>query len=162
MAQNSIPSGAPSTQALLEAYLAAVYRVELDDGTTLPLHVGQPAPAALERAMPATAWTLVTAWNPQSVPRSGAANDAADAMLRAELDALGLAKLRAGGGSDDGDWEERGWLVAGLDAAAADALARRYGQAGILHWAQGQPVRLRMYRPRPGGDATPHVDWPLL
>ncbi len=165
MAQHRIPGD--DTPGLLEAYLAAVYRVDVG-GTWLALWVGQPAPAALDAARPVcpgneAAWTLVTAWNPQSRPQDPAANAAADAALRAELDARGLARLRAIGGSPDGCWEEQGWLVAGLDAAAADALARRHDQAGLLHWRAGEPVRLRMYRPRPA-HAPPCVDWlpPLL
>lgn len=165
MAQHRIPGD--DTLALLEAYLAAVYRVDVG-GTWLALRVGQPAPAALDAALPTcsgngAAWTLVTAWNPQSRPQDAAANAAADAGLCAELDARGLARLRAIGGSPDGRWEEHGWLVAGLDAVGADALARRHDQAGILHWPTGEPVRLRMYRPPPP-HATPCVDWlpPLL
>lgn len=183
MAQNSIPRRVPATARLLTAYLGAHYRVYLDDRAWLALEIGQPAPATLAQSLPATPCTLVTAWNPQSVARSREANDAADAALHAELDGLGVPVLRAlaGQAHDDGvvpafgragprrdaseprsgqDWSEPGWLVGGLDTAATDALARRYGQAGILHWRQGEPVRLRMYRPPPAGhDRHPWVDW---
>jgi hypothetical protein len=147
------------TAGLLKAYLDARYEVELAAGRVL-LHVGQPAPA-LERALPAPCYALLTAWNPQSEPREDEANRAADADLQAELTALALTRLRAHGGDGVGHWHEPGWLVAGLEAAQADHLARRYGQAGILHWRHGEPVRLRMYGPRPPGDLPPHVDWPL-
>ncbi|MBO9717102.1 MAG: DUF3293 domain-containing protein [Pseudoxanthomonas sp.] len=161
---------------LLAAYLGAHYRAWLDDGAWVVLEIGQPAPAELERALPASRFTLVTAWNPQSVLRTQEANDAADAALRAELDRLGVPRLRALAGSGEGsgqvsrghvrpepggveDWSEPGWLVGGLDDAAADALARRYHQAGILHWRQGEAVRLRIHRPRPAGTAHRWVDW---
>ncbi len=89
-----------------------------------------------------------------------AANAAADATLRWELEALGLVRRRSVASDADARWEEPGWLVAGLDAAAADALARRHGQAAILHWRQGEPVRLRMYRARPEGHGEHRwVDW---
>jgi len=158
MAQDSIPEGVPATAALLQAYLAAAYRVRLADGWQ-PLRIGEPAPA-LAQCLPARAWTLVTAWNPQSLPQAAAANAAADAALQSALDAAGLRRLPATGGDAAGTWHEDGWLVADLPAAQADRLAQRLGQAGVLHWRHGEPVRLRMYRPRPAGiDAPPWVDW---
>jgi hypothetical protein len=186
MTQNSIPHAAPAatapdTMTLLAAYLGAHYRVWLDDGAWVVLEIGQPAPAELAQSLPARWFTMVTAWNPQSVMRTQDANDAADAALRAELDRLGLPRLRALAGSGEGsgqvfpgqvsrghvrsepggleDWSEPGWLVGGLDAAAADALAGRYDQTGILHWRQGEAVRLRIHRPRPAGTAHRWVDW---
>lgn len=163
MAENSIPDAPPATGILLHAYLAARYRVRLDDGRWLDLWIGRPAPAELVHALhigPASRLTLVTAWNPQSVVQLAAANAAADATLRAELDALGRPALRTAAADADGGWEERGWLVEGLDAAAADALARRYGQAGLLHWPARGPVRLRMYRARPtAGDTEGGARW---
>ena len=160
MAQNSIPGAAPSTASLLAAYLAARYRVHLDDGRWLELEIGRPAPAELERVVPASNFTLASAWNPQSVVLADAANEAADAALRSELDALALTTLRTVASDTDGRWRELGWLVAGLGTPAADALARRYDQAGILHWRQGEPVRLRMFRAQPTGhEADPRVDW---
>ncbi|MBB6064594.1 DUF3293 domain-containing protein [Pseudoxanthomonas broegbernensis] len=148
-----------ATPELLGAYLAALYRVRLDGGE-MALRIGQPAPPVLAHALPAASWTLVTAWNPQSVPRDEASNHAAGAALEAELHARGLAVLPAEAGDADDGWHEPGLLVADVPAREADAIARRYGQAGLLHWRMGQPVRLRMYRPRPPGDRTPHVDWP--
>ena len=164
MAQNSIPraapaTAAPTTAALLAAYLAAHYRVRLGDGRWLALDIGRPAPAELERALPGATFTLVSACNPQSVVQAPVANEAADAALRSELDALGLATLRTVASDADGRWKEPGWLVAGLETAAADGLARRYDQAGILHWRQGEAVRLRIHRPRPAGTARRWVDW---
>ncbi|GAB3516385.1 DUF3293 domain-containing protein [Pseudoxanthomonas daejeonensis] len=166
MAENSIPGAAPATDTLLHAYLAARYRVRLDDGHWLAVAIGRHIPAELVQALSpgsASRLTLITAWNPQSLVRSASANAAADAALRAELDALGRPTLRAAAADADGGWEERGWLVEGLDAATADVLARRYDQAGLLHWDAREPVRLRMYRarPMPGGTLGDirWVDW---
>src|SRR5262245_5412754 len=106
MAQNSIPgaapaTAAPTTTALLAAYVGARYRVRLDDGAWVALEIGQPPPAALTTALSATPCTLVSAWNPQSVVWTREANDAADAALGAELEGLGLPRLRALAGSGD-------------------------------------------------------------
>lgn len=150
----------PMSRDLLVAYLGAEYRID-PDGRALLLHVGAPAPPALARMLPAARYTLVTAWNPRSQPRDHACNHAADAALRTELAMHGLACLRACASDGNGRWHEPGWLVAGLRARRADALARRLGQAGVLHWEAGTPVRLRMYLPRPRRvELHPSVDWP--
>lgn len=146
------------TGPLLQAYLDAHYGITLADGTRTVLHVGCHA-AALERSMPASGYTLLTAWNPQSRPVDDDANRAADAALQADLAALALPRLRTCASDAGGGWREEGWLVAGLDAGQADRLARRYRQAGILHWRHGEAVRLRMYLPRPPGAVPAHVDW---
>ena len=161
MAQDGTPQ--LDTATLLEAYLAAVYRTRVA-GAWLPLRIGEPAFALDDVAMAAApgaiaTWTLVTAWNPQSRVQDERANAAADAALHAGLQACGLRAWRAVGGSADGQWEEHGWLVAGLDAASADALARRHDQAGVLHWQRAAAVRLRMYRERPPGNRAAWVDW---
>ncbi len=144
---------------LLDAYLAARYRID-PDGACLALRVGTPAPAALASVLPAASYTLVTAWNPRSLPREQADNHAADAALHTGLLAHGMQCLRTCACDGNGRWREPGWLVAGLHAPGADALARRLGQAAILHWQAGAPVRLRMYMPRPPGIVHPCVDWP--
>lgn len=158
MAQNSIPATSLPTEALLAAYLAARYRFELA-GRWWPLVVGQLAPAELVRAGPARSWSLLTAHNPQSVTRPPAVNAEANAALRAELEVCGHPVLPATASAADGGWEEPGWLASSLEDDEADALARRYGQAGILHWRAGGPVRLRMYRPRTAVTPCRNVDW---
>ena len=58
------------------------------------------------------------------------------------------------------DWRELGWLVAGLEPHMLDALAHEFGQAGVLHWEPGHPVRLKMYLRRPSdAPPVPHIDW---
>lgn len=159
MAQHRIPPVASATAALLDAYLAARYRFE-HGGAWWPLAIGQPEPAALARAWPSRTRTLLTAWNPQSVVRSAAANAGADAALRSQLHALGMPILPAVASDLEGRWNERGWLAAGLEATVADALASQYGQAGILHWRHDEPVRLRMYHScPPGRGGRRWVDW---
>lgn len=160
MAQNSIPATATATDALLAAYLAARYRFEFA-GRWWPLAVGQPAPPVLAQVAPARRWSLLTAYNPHSVAQPPAVNTAADVALQAALEAIGATILRAAASAPDGSWEEPGWLVGGLEDGEADALARRHGQAGILHWHGGGPVRLRMYRAcTPGREQQrPCVDW---
>ena len=123
------------------------------------LVVGAPAPD-LEAYLPAEAYVLVSAWNPASEPRSDAANAAADAALVARLDAAGIARQSAWASAPDGQWREPGWLLTGIEQNAADRLAADFGQAAVLAWRCGQPVRLRMLLPAPAHAAAgAHTDW---
>ncbi|HEY0505212.1 MAG TPA: DUF3293 domain-containing protein [Lysobacter sp.] len=142
---------------LASAYAAADYVVVLD-GEPLPLRVGQPA-MDLEAYVPATRYAFITAWNPASQPRSDTANEAADLLLVAQLDAVGAPRHPAWAQGPSGDWREPGWLVANLGEDHLVRLAIEFGQAGVLDWPAGQPVRLRMLMPRPAAPALAHIDW---
>jgi hypothetical protein len=145
----------PMDRHLLEAYITACYEVEVD-GHRLGLRVGEPA-AALEQAWPAACYCLLSAWNPGSQPLPAATNQAADRDLAAALAARAPHPLRTHSSDGHGGWREEGWLAAGLELSLADALALRFGQAGILYWRRGQAVGLRLYRPPP--PARPARPW---
>lgn len=143
---------------LATAYAAADYLVVLD-GEPLPLRVGLPA-TDLEAYLPAPRYAFITAWNPASQPRSDAANEAADALLVAELDAIGAARHPAWAQDPAGDWREPGWLVTGLGEDDLLRLALEFGQAGVLDWHAGAPVRLRMMVQRPPAAlAVANTEW---
>lgn len=143
---------------LAAAYAAARYVVMLE-GDTLALAVGQRA-ADLEAYWTGQRYLFITAWNPASEPHSDAANRTADALLVGQLDALRARRLSAWAESADTSWREPGWLVADLDTSTANTLAEEFGQAGILVWERGQPVRLRMLVPRPADAARMDcIDW---
>jgi hypothetical protein len=132
---------------LTAVYADADYAVVLD-GDALQLRVGERA-LDLEAYWPAQRYAFITAWNPASVPHSEAANETANASLVARLDAIGVARQPAHAFDRDGRWREAGWLVADLEDSLLDLLAREFGQAGVLAWALGKPVRLRMQLPKP-------------
>jgi hypothetical protein len=146
---------------LAAAYAAARYAAVLD-GDTLLLQVGQPA-TDLEAYWPAERYVFITAWNPASEPRSDTANAAADALLLAQIDRYRAARLPAWAESPDGQWREPGWLLADLDGDTSDRLAIEFGQAAILAWRRGEPVRLRMLmEPSSDADDDSHaacIDW---
>ena len=143
------------------AYAKADYAVALD-GDALALRVGETA-TDLEAYWPAQRYAFITAWNPASQPRPDEANAQADAMLVALLDEAGAPRLAAWAAADDGTWREPGWLVANLEPGALDRLAVEFGQAGVLAWERGAPVRLRMLLARPAAataaDPGAHTDW---
>ncbi|MBX9403431.1 DUF3293 domain-containing protein [Lysobacter sp. BMK333-48F3] len=140
------------------AYAAAEYAVALD-GDALPLRVGRPA-GDLEAYWPASRYLFVSAWNPASEPHSESANRAADERLIARLEAAGIPRHAAWAQDCAGEWREPGWLLADLDDLAANALARDFGQAGVLAWSRGEPVRLRMLIARPlDAEGSDYTDW---
>jgi len=148
---------------LAAAYAAAHYAVVLD-GDALPLRVGQPA-ADLEAYWPAQGYAFITAWNPASTLHSDKANEVADAELAARLDAVGVQRQAAWAQDPGGGWRESGWLLADPGTATVDLLGREFGQAGVLAWQRGEPVRLRMLVGRPAGTVAgafaDWVDWAL-
>jgi hypothetical protein len=143
---------------LAAAYARAEYAAVLD-GDALRIHVGERADD-LEAYWPVRRYGFITAWNPGSMPHSETANESANAALVARLQAMGVARLPAHAFDMDGLWREAGWLVADMEAQRLDLLGREFGQAGVLAWAFGEPVRLRMLMPRPeGAKDIPHVEW---
>lgn len=77
---------------------------------------------------------VLSAWNPGGGRLPLAVNLARDALLLAELRALGLSPVRARGRSPDHAWCEEGWRIADLPARTAQLL-RRYGQ--LAGWVTG-------------------------
>lgn len=143
---------------LLQAWRIAAYAVWLEE-TAWPLRIGERA-GALEQRAPAGAYALISAWNPPPGMTPGANNHAQDRRLQARLREAGLIAHAAEAGDNHGDWREPGWLV--LDAARpqADALAREFGQGGLLYWRRGDAVGLRLMWSRPpGAGDDPAVEW---
>ncbi len=134
---------------LAAAYAGACYGAQVDD-RTIDLRIGEPA-TELESRWPATSYAFITAWNPSSDPRPEEANQAADAALVARLDTLGAARRPAWAESPEGQWRERGWLLANVEDGAVNELGIEFGQAAILAWNAGEPVTVRMLvsDPRP-------------
>ena len=140
---------------LAQAYAAAEYRVA-HGADEVRLQVGKRA-ERLDAVCGASHHAFITAWNPASDPRPDDANVAADARLVARIESLGLGRHPARAQSPDGRWREPGWVLCDAGTDLALELAREYGQAGVLAWARGEPVRLCMLAPRPlrAGSAAP-------
>lgn len=147
-----------SAAELATAFAQANYAVVLD-GDALGIRVGERA-MDVEAYWPLQRYGFITAWNPASVPHSDAANETANALLVARLDAMGLARQPAHAYDLAGGWREAGWLVGDIEPPLLDLLGREFGQAGVLAWEFGRPVRLRMLMPQPRTAATAeHIDW---
>lgn len=145
--------------ALAKAFASAGFHAELG-GEPVEVQVGCRAPE-VEARLPATSYAFITAWNPAAERRPVEANAADDDALATRLAALGFEIRRTWAQDAGGGHREAGWLVAGVEADRADALGREFGQAGILAWRAGEPVRLHMLmaRPRDPSADLRHVDW---
>lgn len=143
---------------LVAAYKDARYAA-IVDGDALRLPLGRRA-VDLEAYWPARRYGFITGWNPASVPQTDVANAAAHAALTARLDLADVPRLPAQAQDHEGLWAEIGWLVADMEDAALDRLGRDFGQAAVLAWPGGGPVRLRMLVPRPlRAPDDPLVEW---
>ncbi len=126
---------------MMQAFAEAVYRVHAD-GEVIALRIGEPNPAmtALMAKHGARHGGLVTGENPFGQEQSSARNAAANEALRAAIDELGLVRVASDGGSEDGSWNEPGFLVLGGDDAVLDHLARQFRQAAWVRIdGEGRP-----------------------
>ncbi|MBB1471845.1 MULTISPECIES: DUF3293 domain-containing protein [unclassified Luteimonas] len=154
-----LPPDARTLSLLADAYLDAEYRWGLD-GDWHDVRIGLPMPS-LDLAYPAaTSFGILSAWDPDSVPREDAVNRRQDAALQDMLLERGAPHLPAFASAVNRSWREPGWLVMDMAVNDFDALARRFEQLGTLWWPRGGVVRLRMYAARPAGyERQDLVDW---
>lgn len=148
---------------LLHAYLAADYRWQ-HDADWHDLRIGLPAPGPELVHGDATGFAVLSAWDPQSVPRPEPVNRRADQSLHDALLASGKIFVPAFSSAPDRSWREPSWMVMDLPMDDLDLLGRRFGQLGMLTWQRGQAVRLRMMAARPDRLDDPFellgfVDW---
>lgn len=147
---------------LLDAYYAAEYRWELD-GEWRQIRIGQKAPE-LEAFFPhSRRFGLLSAWDPQSIPRAEAVNRRADEELHAALLTSELPFRPGFSSAPNRSWREPSWVVMDMPDQEFDRLALRYGQLGTLVWNRGEPVGLRMYASQPlMAKDRAHVEWAPL
>jgi len=116
-------------EALLAEYRASTYLVCLDKVQWPAIVLDQSLPPPLQALVGEHPWAFITAWNPGSVRRPGAPNEAAQRRLLQELegDAHTAAVLPAIGIGPTG-WHEPSLFVVGPTFAAFDALGAAHGQ----------------------------------
>lgn len=88
--------------------------------------------------------TLITAWNPMSVERPLSVNECANAQLRNDLEAAGIAFGESYGSSLPGaqpGWREDGFVIFGLDKGQAEEWGRAVGQRSLV-WLDADGVGL--------------------
>ena len=151
------PQGRLAAQLAVD-YAAAHYFVTIGHQEWL-FGVGRPA-ADIERQLPAHSYLFITAWNPAPEAASRADNLAADERLQGLIRNSAVAHYTSLGSNAQGGAVEHGWLILDAPLQTADRWARQFGQAAVLYWIRGEPVRLRMLWPRPDGNSDqPHTEW---
>ncbi len=119
--------------ALLAAYRASTYLVCIDAAQWAPIHVDEPLPEALQALVGEGDWGFITAWNPQSSPRSLAENTAAQQQLLASLrDQPQTSAIHPGVGIGANGWYEASLFVLGPTFNTLDALCRAHGQCAYV------------------------------
>lgn len=139
---------------LLALYRRTHYGIALPDGADATLRVG-----ALP-SRPIADWigandlaVYLTACNPRSQALSDVDNAARMDALRERLHDANARWLEGRAGIPGESWSEASLLVAGIDIADADRLARDFEQDAALVVARDRRIVLRLYR----GDWLTHV-----
>lgn len=155
------PADATATSdplALARAFSEARFHVELGS-ERLELRVGQPCPE-LEAQVAGASYGYLTAWNPEAQARDTPDNMCADDRLAARAAMVATDMRRCWSEDAHGGHREAGWLLVDVTPDTVDRLGREFSQAGVLAWARGEPVRLRMLRHAPPGSGLlTAVDW---
>jgi Protein of unknown function (DUF3293) len=129
-------------EALLAAYRATTYRVRLARGGWAAVRIDAALPRELLALVGAHRWSVLTAWNPRSVPRPRADNRDAQHRLLGELKSCCKAIVAAEGVGSQ--WREASLFAVGPDMATMDTYARRYQQNAYVHGEAGDPAMLRV------------------
>lgn len=130
-------------ESIRRAWMQTDYRVRLSHGGYASIRCGRPLPAAL-LAMLRRAdepWGYITAWNPAGVRMPPARNRSGQRRLRNAL-RNGRHRYYAGIGVGPGDWREASLFVPGIGFPDLDALARRFGQLGVVRGRGVAPAEL--------------------
>jgi len=124
------------------------------------IRIGEPNAALDELIGPAATAAFLTAANPRSERRSDEDNRRRMAELDQALSAAGHRRLEGEGRDPAGGWAEPSFLVLGIEAAEALALARRFEQNGFVWCERGAAPELALTaRSRLVLDTHVWLDW---
>ena len=134
-----------SFAALLQAYQAALYEVEVN-AQLFVIRIGQPLAAAIDAHLAARGVDVaafLTAANPGSRRCGAKENAKRHAELLQALAELRVPWLRGNGRDANGEWPaEPSVLALGLERQQAMRLAEQFEQNAYVEVARGMPARL--------------------
>lgn len=130
--------------ALLEAFRAAAYHVNIDMVRWATIRVDLPLPIDLAPLVGTRPWAFITAWNPQARRRPSAENLAAQTDLLTALQAQAETIVRPAIGVGSSGWIEPSLFVVGPDIATLDRLAQAHGQLAYVHGEASSAALLRV------------------
>lgn len=128
---------------IISAYKATNYRVLSDPEFRLRVDERSEELLKLYQLTRSNSAAFITAWNPFSEQKSQSENDQSNALLRADLEALG-AEILPGFGAwpDDPTKGEDSFFAVGISQKDAELLGRKYKQNAILFAAEDATPRL--------------------
>jgi hypothetical protein len=132
-----IPAG------IIEAYLETIYHIELDDFSD-KLKIGQHS-YRLDTFLQFhnhTTWTIITAYNPNSIKLPKEENENRNAELARTLTTKGLKYYQATGISKDGNWSEPSFFIPDIDFEYAELLGYTYDQNAIVFGEVGYKAEI--------------------
>lgn len=130
-------------ESIRRAWIETDYRVRLPHGGYVSICCGRPLPSQLLALLRHAddPWGYITAWNPAGVRLLLATNKIRQRRLRDEL--KGDRHLRFGGiGVGPSNWREPSLFVPGITYTQLDAMARRFGQLGVVRGTGAEPAEL--------------------
>ncbi len=133
----------PLPESIRRAWTETDYRVRLPHGGYVSIWCGRPLPSQLLALLRHAddPWGYITAWNPAGVRLLLATNKVRQRRLRDEL--KGDRHPRFGGiGVGPNNWREPSLFVPGITYTQLDAMARRFGQLGVVRGTGAQPAEL--------------------
>lgn len=135
----------PLPESIRRSWIETDYRVRLPQGGYVSIWCGKPLPTVLLALLdaPNDPWGYITAWNPAGVRLPLATNRVRQRRLRDELKGDRLC-FHAGVGVGAGDWREPSLFVPGMGYRKLDAMARRFGQLGVVRGTGDGPAELHI------------------
>ena len=133
----------PLPESIRRIWIETDYRVRLPHGGYVSIACGRPLPAPLLALLQHAddPWAYITAWNPAGVLLPLASNKIRQRRLRDEL--KGDRHRHFGGiAVGPGNWREPSLFVPGMSYTQLDAMARRFGQLGVVRGTGAEPAEL--------------------
>jgi len=130
-------------ESIRRAWIETDYRVRLPHGGYVSIWCGRPLPSQLLALLRHAddPWGYITAWNPAGVRLPLASNKIRQRRLRDEL--KGDRHPHFGGvGVGPSNWREPSLFVPGITHTQLDAMARRFGQLGVVRGTGAEPAEL--------------------
>ena len=135
-------------QHVIQAYLDALYRIEVTPAFDLTIGEHHHGLDTLLRSNGMSSAALLTAYNPEGIVQDDSLNEIAQNQLLAILDDNSAYLLFAAEGrSRVGDWpSEKSVLIAGMDLDVAIKLGRVFNQNALVFIRYGEAPQLILLR----------------